>query len=206
MKPTTWPLRLQRAHDALLVRRRQLGEHDVAVSTTSASSASSMRSTSRAQQHTCRPPARLRGRSCAVTSSLSPVRILTATPCSASALSAGAVRFLRRVEEGDVADQRQVGFVGDAVGLLGRWQLLGTPRRPRASRPRSGRGHGRGRAASSSGVSGSSAVAMSHPACRRRASPRPRPCRSADGARRARSTTTDMRRRLKSNGISSTLR
>ena len=59
-----------------------------------------------------------------VTISLSPVRIFTSTPLAFSAPSRGGAGLLRRIEKRDVAEQGEVGLVGDRIRRLRRRHLL----------------------------------------------------------------------------------
>ncbi len=155
------------------------------VSAACASSASFMRSTSAPSSTPfgSRPTSR---QILAVTSSLSPVSTLTATPCAASALSAGAARLLRRIEERDVADQGQVDLVGHAVVRLGRRQLL-DGHRDHAQPFLVERSRDLARCARAAPSRQRLVdLAVAHAAAHLQASPRPRPCRSAGGVRRAR--------------------
>ena len=184
MKPTTWPFAFRSAHDALLVGRRQLGEDVVRLDRVRQLRVVHALHV-RAEQHAVRLQARPRRQIFAVTSSLSPVSTLTATPCVGERLQRRRGGFLRRIEEGDVADQGQIALVGDAVVCLDWRQLLDRD------------GHdaqavlverGRDLADAREQLVGQRLVESRRdaPGCRRGASPRPRPCRSADGARRAR--------------------
>ena len=114
--------RMQRGDDARLLLRRTLAK-TVTVSTSSANSPSVMASISEpsAMRSISRPTSRQILR---VTISLSPVRILTATPESLSDCEGGADALLGRVEKSDEAEQRQAAFVRDRIARLGAGDLF----------------------------------------------------------------------------------
>ena len=203
-KPTTWPLALQRCDDPRLLRRRDLGEHRMRLDQRGRAprrhaprsrAPSTMRST--VEPHLA---ADLAGDDVVVAG-----QDLHRDAGAAERGDRGAGALLGRIEEGDVAEQGQVALVGDRIDVAcGIGDLLvGDGDDAEAV------GVERARLLLASGRDGSRRARRSRrrsrSGCRRRRSPRPRPCRSGCACRRRAPSTTDMRRRTKSNGISSIL-
>ena len=195
------PFALQRLDDALLVGGREPHEQrGVFRGVGQLARRSSSRPARRSARARAERPTSLQ--ILRETSSLSPVRTLTATPCCCSAAIAGAGGFLGRVEKRDIALQDQVVFVVLVIGGF-------------AARSRDRRSPARGsRRQTVRRIPPSDLRAGADPSDRFRRPARnacsagrltpARPCRSADACLPGVATTTDIILRLKSNGISST--
>ena len=133
------PLVLERPDDPLLVRGREARKDVGASPTASASSSSVIVSTllpSRISSAFSRP----RWQTLRVTSSLSPVRTLTVTPCLRERVDRLGRGVLRRIEEGDIALEDQVALILLGMNAAACRDACGR-RRARGIRPRSTRSY-----------------------------------------------------------------